>query len=551
MAAEGRQVGIGLACYVEGTGVGPYEGAHVHIETSGKVKVATGLTTQGQGHATVFAQLVADELGVKFEDVEVVTGDTRRMPYAVGTFASRAAVMSGSAIHLAAKRAKEKALKIAAEALEADPKDLQIVDGVVSVKGSPGTSIDLGTVSVLSNPLRYAFDEASKAATQFSVGDPGKPPVAEDEEPGLEGKDFYSPERATFASGMHAVIVETDPETAEITILKYAVVHDCGHLINPMIVEGQIHGGVAQGVGGALYERMAYDESGQLLNASFMDFLMPYVTEVPDGIDIDHLETPSPLNPLGIKGAGEAGVIPSAAVFAAAIEDAEGIVDHGDADLAVRAVRPATGELMKITGSNLVPYPVELVWAAILDPRVLVATIPGCERLVETDDNAYDMTVTAGVAAIKGTYQGSCTLSDLKDDESLVMRLSGAGAPGTIDATVQVYFGEAEPGVTKIDYEADAVVGGMVGGVGQRMLTSVSKRMAGEFFGNVASAIEQGPDPSGPTSTWSAPRRPTSTRRRWPPVPRSSRRPRRRPASRPRTTSSRASPSAPGWCCSA
>lgn len=323
MAAEGRQFGIGLACYVEGTGVGPYEGAHVHVETSGKVKVATGLTTQGQGHATVFAQLVADELGCRFEDVEVVTGDTRRMPYAVGTFASRAAVMSGSAIHLAAKRAKEKALKIAAEALEASPDDLQIVDGVVSVKGSPGSSIDLGTVAVLSNPLRYAFDEASKAATQFTVGDPGKPPVAEDEEPGLEGTDFYSPERSTFASGMHAVIVETDPQTAEIRILKYAVVHDCGKLINPMIVEGQIHGGVAQGVGGALYERMVYDESGQLLNASFMDFLMPYVTEVPDGIDIDHLETPSPLNPLGIKGAGEAGVIPSAAVFASAIEDAE------------------------------------------------------------------------------------------------------------------------------------------------------------------------------------------------------------------------------------
>ena len=205
MAAQGRQVGIGLACYVEGTGVGPYEGAHVHIETSGKVKVATGLTTQGQGHATVFAQLVADELGVRFEDVEVVTGDTRRMPYAVGTFASRAAVMSGSAIHLAAKRAKEKALEIAADALEVDPGDLRDRRRRRVGQGRTGTSIDLGTLSVLSNPLRYAFDEASKAATQFSVGDPGKPPVAEDEEPGLEGKDFYSPERATFASGMHAV----------------------------------------------------------------------------------------------------------------------------------------------------------------------------------------------------------------------------------------------------------------------------------------------------------------------------------------------------------
>ncbi|MGB0102107.1 MAG: carbon monoxide dehydrogenase subunit G [Nocardioides sp.] len=153
---------------------------------------------------------------------------------------------------------------------------------------------------------------------------------------------------------------------------------------------------------------------------------------------------------------------------------------------------------MKINGSNVVSYPVEMVWDALLDPRVLVATIPGCERLVESGENAYDMTVTAGVAAIKGTYQGSCTLSDLEKHQSLVMRLTGAGAPGTIDATVQVYFGEAEPGVTKIDYEADAVVGGMVGGVGQRMLTSVSKRMAGEFFGNVAQAIAQGPDPSGP-----------------------------------------------------
>ncbi len=324
MAREGRRVGIGIGCYVEGTGVGPYEGAHVHIETSGKVKVATGLTTQGQGHATVFAQIAADVLGVPFDRVEVVTGDTRRMPYAVGTFASRAAVMSGSAVHLAALRAREKVLRIAAEALEASEDDLEIVDGVVSVKGTD-TTIDLGTVAVLSNPLRYAFDEASKAATQFSVGDPGKPPVAEDEEPGLEGRDFYSPQRSTFASGMHAVIVETDPDTAEIKILKYAVVHDCGRLINPMIVEGQIHGGVAQGVGGALLERMAYDENGQLLNASFMDFLMPYVTEVPERIDIDHLETPSPLNPLGIKGAGEAGVIPSAAVFASAVEDAEGI----------------------------------------------------------------------------------------------------------------------------------------------------------------------------------------------------------------------------------
>ena len=321
--AQGRRVGVGIACYVEGTGVGPYEGAHVLVDSAGKVKVATGLTTQGQGHFTSFAQIAADELGVALEDVEVVTGDTRRFGYAVGTFASRAAVLSGNAIALASRKVREKALRIAGDALEADPRDLEIVDGTVRVKGSPGAEIPLATVAVLSNPLRYAFDEASKAATQFAVGDASGPPVPQDEEPGLEGSDYYSPTQSTFANGMHVAVVETDPDTAEISILRYCVVHDCGPLINPMIVEGQVHGGVAQGVGGALYERMAYDESGQLLNASFMDFLMPYASEVPS-IEIDHLETPSPLNPLGIKGAGEAGVIPGTAVLAAAIEDAEG-----------------------------------------------------------------------------------------------------------------------------------------------------------------------------------------------------------------------------------
>ncbi|MEV4184474.1 aerobic carbon-monoxide dehydrogenase large subunit [Streptosporangium canum] len=324
-AAEGRRIGIGIGCYVEGTGVGPYEGGHVQITSDGRVHVSTGLTSQGQGHETVFAQIAAAELGVPLERVSVVTGDTRRFGYAVGTFASRAAVMSGNAIALACRKVREKALRIAADALEAAPGDLEIVDGEVRVLGAPGASIPLATVAVLSNPLRYAFDEEAARATQFAgTSSFDTPPVEEGQEPGLEGRDYYSPLRSTFASGMHAAIVETDPLTAEIRILRYAVVHDCGNLINPMIVEGQIHGGVAQGVGGALYERMVYDEHGQLLNASFMDFLMPYATEIPF-VETAHLQTPSPLNPLGIKGAGEAGVIPVSAVIASAIEDAEGI----------------------------------------------------------------------------------------------------------------------------------------------------------------------------------------------------------------------------------
>ena len=321
--ARGRLLGIGMAMYVEGTGPGPYEGGHVQVLGSGKVLVSTGLTSQGQGHETAFAQIVASELGVPIEDIEVTTGDTRRFGYAVGTFASRAAVMSGNAIALAARGVREKALRIAADVLEASPEDLELDEGLIQVRGVPGTSIPLRTVAVLSNPLRYAFDEAAKQATQFATHDDTKPPVAEGEAPGLEHVDYYSPIRSTFASGAHAAIVEIDPATWEIDVVKYAVVHDCGNVVNPMIVEGQVHGGVAQGVGGALYERMAYDADGQLQNASFMDFLMPYASEVPD-VDIDHQQTPSPLNPLGIKGAGEAGVIPGTAAIASAIEDAVG-----------------------------------------------------------------------------------------------------------------------------------------------------------------------------------------------------------------------------------
>jgi carbon-monoxide dehydrogenase large subunit len=341
---EGRMLGVGLACYVEGTGVGPYEGAHIHVETSGRVMVSTGLTTQGQGHETAFAQIVATELGVPMEVVDVTTGDTRRFGYAVGTFASRAAVMSGNAIALAARAVNEKARRVAATALEANPDDMEIVDGVVQVRGSPSAGIPLNQVAVLSNPLRYSFSEAAQAATQFTLpADADAPPVAEGEEPGLEGRAYYSPPRSTFANGMHAAVVEVDPDTAEVTVLDYAVVHDCGNLINPTIVEGQIHGGVAQGIGGALYERMAYDEHGQLLNASFMDFLMPYASEVPP-VRTDHLETPSPLNPLGIKGAGEAGVIPGAAVIAAAIEDATGV--------AIRRMPLAPDELFRLLRSD-------------------------------------------------------------------------------------------------------------------------------------------------------------------------------------------------------
>jgi carbon-monoxide dehydrogenase large subunit len=231
-------------------------------------------------------------------------------------------VMSGNAVALAARKVRAKALRIAGQALGVPIDDLSISDGVVRAPG--GAEIALATVAVLANPLRYAFDEEASRATQFAAPAGDGPPVAEGDEPGLEATGWYSPIRSTFANGAHAAVVDVDPETADIKILRYCVVHDCGRMINPMIVEGQVHGGVAQGVGGALYERIVYDADGQLLNASFMDFLMPYASEVPT-VETDHISSPSPLNPLGVKGVGEAGVIPGAAVIASAIEDAEGI----------------------------------------------------------------------------------------------------------------------------------------------------------------------------------------------------------------------------------
>jgi carbon-monoxide dehydrogenase large subunit len=321
---EGDHIGMGLSPYVEGTGVGPYEGAHVQVLVSGKVIAATGIPNQGQAHATVWAQIVADQLGVDVADVDVTSGDTRKFQWGVGTFASRSAVTAGNAMAVAAGMVAEKAKHIAAEQLEANPDDLELVDGRVRVKGSPDRGLPLAAVAVLANPMRYAFGGGTEAATQFTPRPRPGPPLADGEQPGLEATGYYSPPGSTWAAGCHAAYVRVDPKTFRLEILKYVVVHDCGRLINPMVVEGQIEGGVAQGIGGAFYERLAYDVDGQLRNASFMEFLMPYATEIP-AIEIDHIETPSPLNPLGIKGAGEAGVIPVGAVLAAAIEEALGV----------------------------------------------------------------------------------------------------------------------------------------------------------------------------------------------------------------------------------
>ena len=320
--AAGERVGIAVVSYIEGTGIGPYEGARVTVEASGQVSVATGVGTQGQGHHTSFAQVVADQIGVAVSDVHLVTGDTDLFYWGAGTFASRGAVVAGNAMHAAAAKVRAKILKLAGEKLEAAEEDLELIDGRVRVKGVPQTSISLGQLAADANPMRGGVK-------------PGT-------EPGLEATEYFGPERGATASGVHAMIVKVDPETFLVEIERYAVVHDCGKVINPLIVDGQIQGGVAQGIGNSFYEQLHFDENGALLNASLMDYLLPTASDVPNIVS-DHIETPSPLNPLGVKGAGEAGAIPVGALFAQAMDNA-----FRDIELEVREIPLSPNRLFQL-----------------------------------------------------------------------------------------------------------------------------------------------------------------------------------------------------------
>jgi carbon-monoxide dehydrogenase large subunit len=301
LVAEGRHVGIGIASFIETTGIGPYEGARITVEASGKISVATGVGTQGQGHFTSFAQVVADQLGVSVRDVHLVTGDTAAFHWGTGTFASRGSVVAASAIHAAATTVRAKILKLASKILETPQEELELVDGLVRVADIPAQSISLGELAVLANPLRGAVEPGS--------------------EPGLEATDYFGPQYGATASGTHAMILEVDPDTMMVEIKRYVAVEDCGTVLNPLILDGQIHGGVALGIANSYYEKLVFDEAGQLLNASLADYLIPSALEIPR-IETGHEETLSPLNPLGTKGAGEAGAIPVPALFAQALEDA-------------------------------------------------------------------------------------------------------------------------------------------------------------------------------------------------------------------------------------
>jgi len=300
---EGRFLGLGVAAYNEATGIGPHEGACVTVEESGRVRVTVGAPSQGQGHATLLAQICADRLGVPFASIDVTAGDTARFPSSMGTYASRVAVVVGNAVALASEAVRERVMRVAARALECDAEDVAITDGCVHVKGFEDRGLALTAVLAIAN----------------------RPDVVRDlGEPGLSATRYFSPESVTWAAGVHIATVEVDPQTGRVDVLAYHAVHDAGHEINPLIVEGQTQGGAVQGIGAALSEAIVYDDAGQPLTGTLMEYGLPRADSVPR-IEVAGADSPSPLNPLHVKGTGEGSAVPGPAAIANAVADALGV----------------------------------------------------------------------------------------------------------------------------------------------------------------------------------------------------------------------------------
>ena len=310
---QGRYIGVGLSTYVEICGMAPsavayslgaragvWESSLVRVHPTGKVTVYSGSSGHGQGHETTFAQLAASELGVPVEDVEVVESDTAQVQQGTGTFGSRSAVVGGTAIHMSVEKIKDKAKQIAAHMLEASPEDIVYEDGQLFVQGAPAEA--------------KSFQEVALAAYWYD----GLP---EGVEPGLEATSIYDPENFTWPFGTHICTVEVDADTGDVSVLRYVAVDDVGNVINPMIVEGMVHGGVAQGIGQALWEEGVYDDDGQLITGSMLDYAVPQAASLP-AFETARTVTPSPTNPLGVKGAGETGTIAASPAVINAVVDA-------------------------------------------------------------------------------------------------------------------------------------------------------------------------------------------------------------------------------------
>ena len=335
--AEGRLIGIGISTYVEICALGPsqampaggWESATVRIEPTGKVTVMTGASPHGQGQETSFAQIAADELGVDLNDVTVIHGDTGIVQYGIGTFGSRATAVGGTAVYIAIQKLKEKANKIAAHMLQSDATRLSFEGGKYSLSAAAGAAaggssepvVPVGEAPAAALPEPQTEGRTSLTIQDIALAAHLAKELPPDTEPGLSATYFFEPKNFTFPFGTHIAVVEVDRETGDIKFLRYVAVDDCGKVINPMLVDGQLHGGIVQSIGQAMFEEVVYDEQGQLITGTLMDYAVPRASHVPH-FELDRTETPTPVNPLGVKGVGEAGTIGATPAIVGAIVDA-------------------------------------------------------------------------------------------------------------------------------------------------------------------------------------------------------------------------------------
>jgi 2-furoyl-CoA dehydrogenase large subunit len=526
--ASGRRYGIGFAAAVEPSvsnmgyittvltaeerrKAGPKNGAQatatISIDPVGSVSVHVASTPQGQGHRTVLAQVVADIFGLPHREIRVVADlDTGKDAWSIasGNYSSRFAAAVAGAAHLAATRLRDKLALIAADQLKAEARQIGFAGGVVFAKGNPDKTVPFGRIAALCHwspaLLPEGVDQTIRETAFWTPPQLAAP---------SEGDEINSSLCHGFIFDMAGV--EVDPASGRARIDRYVTMHDCGRVLHPGMVEGQIRGGFAQALGATFYEELAYAEDGAFLTGTFADYLLPTATETPD-IDILHIETPSPFTPLGTKGVGEGNCMSTPVCLANAIADALGVSEINlpltPARLAALAagpepVRPATSRAaapaarpddrsLRGEGEARVTAAPEAIWAMLLDVDTLASIIPGCHGVQKLSETHFKADVTLGVGPVKGRYKAEIELSDLDEPRAATLTGSVSGALGTGGGHGRVTLTPDGAGGTVIGYSYEAAVGGKVAAIGGRLLDGAAKAIIGQFFAALARKASPG-----------------------------------------------------------
>lgn len=536
--AAGRYYGIGYATGVEPSQsnmgyisilkshqdrlkAGPKDGAisyaTVSVDSSGSVNVTSESVPQGQGHATVLAQIVADQLGLAPEDITVnLELDTQKDAWSIasGNYSSRFAPAVGGAAHLAAKRVRDKLAVIASASLNASPEEVEFAGGRIYTRGNPDNFVKFYRIAALAHWSPGSLPEGMEPGLRERVGW-SSPEL----DPSNERGEINS--ELAYAFAFDFCGVEIDPDTCEIRVDRYVSAHDCGTVLNPAIVDGQVGGSFAAGLGAALYEEFVYGEDGAFFSGTFADYLVATAAEMPP-LDIVHCTpSPSPVTPLGAKGIGEGNTYTTPVCIANAIADALGIDDvvlpltpSRVAELMHPAEPPppeghgapprasegrGAGRVLRGEGETLVPAPPAEVWATLLDPAALAKVVPGCRELELTGENAYRAEVDMGVGPVRGRFQANIRLFDLDEPRraSLAGQVLGPLGSGTGEGTVSL---SPEAGGTRVAYDYEVQVAGKVAAVGGRMLDGAARALIGQFF--QALVRQTGGAPSGGFWAW-------------------------------------------------